>query len=93
MLYCCKDPVKLREFEEKLRARFNLELIGQVHWYLGTRINQLASYDIELDQSRYLLHSHSKKVLGCSRSSQGGASSHSTPRRISCAMQPRPLNS
>jgi len=53
MLYYCKDPVKLREFEEKLRARFNLELIGQAHWYLGTRINQLANYDIELDQSRY----------------------------------------
>ena len=31
MLYYCKDPVKLREFEEKLRARFNLELIGQAH--------------------------------------------------------------
>jgi len=53
MLYFCKDPVKLREFEEKLRAHFNLELIGLVHWYLGTRINLLANYDIELDQSRY----------------------------------------
>jgi hypothetical protein len=53
MLYYCKDPVRLREFEEKLRARFNLELIGQAHWYLGTRISQLANFDIELDQSRY----------------------------------------
>jgi hypothetical protein len=55
MLYYCKDSIKLREFEKKLRARFNLELIGQAHWYLGTKINQLANYDIELDQSRYCL--------------------------------------
>jgi hypothetical protein len=53
MLYYGKDPEKLIEFEQKLRARFNLELIGQAHWYLGTRINQLANYDIELDQSQY----------------------------------------
>jgi transposase InsO family protein len=53
MLYHCRDTEKLIEFEQKLRARFNLELIGQAHWYLGTRINQLANYDIELDQSRY----------------------------------------
>jgi hypothetical protein len=49
MLYYCKVAAKLKDFEEKLRARFNLELIGQAHWYLGTRINQLANYDIELD--------------------------------------------
>jgi len=55
MLYYCKNSTRLREFEEKLRAWFNLELIGQAHWYLGTRMNQLANYDIELDQSRYCL--------------------------------------
>jgi hypothetical protein len=27
--------------------------MGQAHWYLSTRINQLSNYDIELDQSRY----------------------------------------
>jgi len=53
MLYFSTDADKLKQFKEKLRARFNLELIGQAHWYLGTRINQLANYDIELDQSRY----------------------------------------
>ncbi len=55
MLYYCKNSTRLREFEEKLRAWFNLELIGQAHWYLGTRTNQLANYVIELDQSRYCL--------------------------------------
>jgi hypothetical protein len=55
MLYYCKDSTKTKEFEEKLRARFHLELMGQAHWYLGTRINQLSNYDIELDQSRYCL--------------------------------------
>jgi hypothetical protein len=55
MLYYCKDSTKTKEFEEKLRARFHLELMGQAHWYLGTRINQLSNYDIELNQSRYCL--------------------------------------
>lgn len=27
--------------------------MGQAHWYLATRINQLSNCDIELDQSRY----------------------------------------
>jgi hypothetical protein len=27
--------------------------MGQAHWYLVTRINQLSNFDIELDQSRY----------------------------------------
>jgi hypothetical protein len=55
MLYYYRDSAKLREFEEKLRARFNLELIRQAHRYLGTSINQLVNYNIELDQSRYCL--------------------------------------
>jgi hypothetical protein len=36
-----------------LQKRFNLELMGFAHWYLATRINQLANFGIELDQSRY----------------------------------------
>jgi len=77
MLYYCKDSIKLREFEEKLHARFNLELIGQAHWYLGTRINQLANYDIELDQSRYCL-SVVKKYLDTAGTARNGRQ-HVTP--------------
>ena len=55
MLYYSTNTEKLREFEEKLKSQFNLELVGQAHWYLGTRINQLANFDIELDQSRYCM--------------------------------------
>jgi hypothetical protein len=36
-----------------LKQRFNVELMGQAHWYLVTWINQLNNYDIELDQSQY----------------------------------------
>jgi len=53
MLYYSTCAEKLREFEERLKTRFNLELVGQACWYLGTCINQLANFDIELDQSRY----------------------------------------
>jgi hypothetical protein len=31
MLYFSTDADKLKQFKEKLRARFNLELIGQAH--------------------------------------------------------------
>jgi hypothetical protein len=53
MLYfgTCDSEVKM--FEERLQQRFNLELLGQAHWYLATRISQLSNFDIELDQSRY----------------------------------------
>jgi hypothetical protein len=53
MLYYGTNADKLTEFEKRLKARFNLETMGQAHWYLGTCINQLSNLDIELDQSRY----------------------------------------
>jgi hypothetical protein len=47
---------QIKEFEELLQWRFNLELMGQAHLYLmATRINQLSNYNVELDQSRYCL--------------------------------------
>ncbi len=36
MLYYGNDSIKVKEFEEQLGKRFNLELLGQAHWYLGT---------------------------------------------------------
>jgi len=53
MLYYGTNEASINEFEQQLQKRFNLELMGQAHWYLSTRINQLSNYDIELDQSRY----------------------------------------
>jgi len=53
MLYYETSDQTLLAFKAKLSERFNLELKGQAHWYLTTRITQLASYDIILDQTRY----------------------------------------
>jgi len=53
MLYYGTNDVKVKQDEESLQARFSLELMGQAHWYLSTRINQLSNYNIELDQTRY----------------------------------------
>ncbi len=53
MLYYVTNKIAIKEFEQQLQKRFNLELMGQAHWYLSTWINQLSNYDIELDQSRY----------------------------------------
>ena len=51
MLYYGTDPEKLHEFVEQLGTRFNMELMGQAHCYLGSRIQQLANFDIKLYQS------------------------------------------
>jgi hypothetical protein len=53
MLYYGTDDNDVKRFEELLKQRFNVEFMGQAHWYLATRINQLNNFDIELDQSRY----------------------------------------
>jgi hypothetical protein len=53
MLYYGESTTHIKEFEQQLGKRFKLELLGQAHWYLGTRIHQLANFDIELDQNRY----------------------------------------
>jgi hypothetical protein len=53
MLYYGNSDDTLLTFEKKLSERFNLETKGQAHWYLATKITQLASHDIILDQTRY----------------------------------------
>jgi hypothetical protein len=53
MLYHSTDAAKLQAFERQLGKRFHLELLGNAHWYLGSKINQLKNYDIELDQRGY----------------------------------------
>jgi hypothetical protein len=77
MLYYGTDDIEVQAFEAALKKRFNLELMGQAHWYLGTRISQLANHDIIIDQSRYCL-SIVKKYLetaGCKRDWKA----HTTP--------------
>ncbi len=53
MLYFGTSDDTLLAFETKLSKRFNLETKGQAHWYLATRITQLANHDIILDQTRH----------------------------------------
>jgi hypothetical protein len=53
MLYYGTDTAKVQAFERELGERFHLELLGNAHWYLGSRINQLGNFDIKLDQSQY----------------------------------------
>jgi hypothetical protein len=36
MLYYATNEIAIKEFEQQLQKRFNLELIGQDHWYLST---------------------------------------------------------
>jgi hypothetical protein len=69
MLYHGTDAAKLQAFEKQLGERFHLELLGNAHWYLGSRINQLKNYDIEIDQSRYCKGIVKKylETAGCSR--------------------------
>jgi hypothetical protein len=41
------------KFEAAVRADFDVEFLGQAHWYLQARITQHANFSITLDQSRY----------------------------------------
>jgi hypothetical protein len=45
MLYGASNP-EVKKIEELLQKRFNLELMGQAHWYLATQINQLKNFGI-----------------------------------------------
>jgi hypothetical protein len=77
MLYHGTDTNKLQAFEKQLAERFHLELLGNAHWYLGSRITQLKNYDIEIDQSRYCKGIVKKylETAGCSRNIR----QHETP--------------
>ncbi len=53
-LYFGTKVATVKQFEEQLSARFELELMGQAHWYLSTCITLLANFDIT-DQTRYCM--------------------------------------
>ena len=52
-LYFATKPELKKWFEEATTKRFDVQLLGQAHWYLQARITQLHDYSIILDQSRY----------------------------------------
>lgn len=43
MCYYGTCAKQVKEFEDLLQQCFSLELMGQAHWYLATRINQLSN--------------------------------------------------
>jgi len=53
MLYLGKNNAHISAFKRQLKQQFNLEFLGQAHWYLATQVDHLANYDIELDQIGY----------------------------------------
>ena len=55
MLYFSTSDDMRKWFEASVSSRFSVELMGQAHWYLQSRITQHADYSITLDQSRYAL--------------------------------------
>ena len=56
---CCyygnNDEVE-KKFEEHLAKRFNLELQGYAHWFLGTRLHRFKDGSYTLDQETYTKH-------------------------------------
>ena len=53
-LYFSNHEGLRKEFEARLKKRFDVELMGQAHWYLQARISQEANHSIVLDQARYM---------------------------------------
>ena len=42
-----------RHYEAVVKADFDVDFLGQAHWYLQARITQHTDFSITLDQSRY----------------------------------------
>ena len=59
-LYYSTSEKMRHTFEQAVSKRYDVELMGQAHWYLQSRITQSANHDITIDQSRYI-------ALICSR--------------------------
>ena len=55
MLFYGDSDETENEFFKNLKNRFNVNLLGNVHWYLGFRIRRLG-LDYVIDQSRYALN-------------------------------------
>jgi hypothetical protein len=55
LLYFGTNYSTMKQLEEELSSRFELELMGQAHWYLSTYITRLANFDITIDQTRYCM--------------------------------------
>ena len=53
-LYFTNNEALRKEFETRLQKRFDVELMGQAHWYLQARITQETNHSIILDQARYM---------------------------------------
>ena len=53
LLYFSNSSALRAKFEQDLTARFDVDLIGQAHWYLQSRVSQNADFSIGLDQARY----------------------------------------
>ena len=51
-LYYCSSKEVQSKFENQLKSKFNLTLLGKAKWYLGMRIMQHDGF-ITLDQSQY----------------------------------------
>ena len=50
--YYCNNDETRKEFENKLKKRFNLTLLGEAKWYLGMQIKQHEEH-IGIDQYQY----------------------------------------
>ena len=52
-LYFSNSDTLRKDFEKSLSNKFDVELMGQAHWYLQARVTQHSDYSITLDQARY----------------------------------------
>lgn len=53
-LYFSTSEAMRKDFEAAVSKRFDVELMGQAHWYLQSRSTQAANYDVIVDQSHYI---------------------------------------
>ena len=53
LYYSTSDEMR-KDFEKSVCDKYDVELMGQAHWYLQSKITQHASFDVTVDQFRYI---------------------------------------
>jgi len=56
MLYFGNNDEIEQQFEASIKGRFNVNILGQAHWFLQMRIHHHADGCISIDQHRYVLN-------------------------------------
>lgn len=62
-MFASDDDTRIK-FERALAKRFPVKFLGQLHWFLSSRITQHENFDITIDQARYAAATSARYLPG-----------------------------